>query len=536
MGTTVEAILKKVILFLGIYVLIFAACGSNSTEMTEDAYGVTQDAEPAEYHQELALAGDSDYDPSSEPLYVSVPLVISSPGTGFDFDDPPAPQFREVSVHDPSVFRVGDTFYIIGSHMSSARTTDFIQWEQISAYVSEDNPLIYSLEDFREAFEWARTTTFWAGDIQPMPDGRFFMYYCNCEGSMPLGNIGLAISDSPTGPFMNQGIFLRSGMHGTSEDDTPFNANIHPNAVDPHAFFDSNGDFWMVYGSFSGGIFILQMDPETGFPLPGQGYGTRLMGNNHSRIEGPYILFSPETEYYYLFVTFGGLGHNDGYNMRVARSRYPDGPYYDARGNPMINVHGARGSFFDDRAIEPYGTKLMGGYWFEREEGERRTTAYLSPGHNSAYFDAETGRYFLIFHTRFVIGPQHEVRVHEMFLNEDGWFIVAPFRFDGAPQRSFTPEHVPGSWKLINHGQEINYVSTQSVTVNLTADGLVYGAKDGYWRLADDGVTFNITVDEVAYNGRLLRSYASDQGQWVMSFTAMSSEGISLWGAGVALP
>jgi len=464
------------------------------------------------------------------------PLVLSAPGVGFDFDDPEAPQFSEVSVHDPSVFRVGDTFYVIGSHMAMASTTDFIRWQQISRYVNEDNPLMYSLEDFQEAFDWARTTTFWAGDVQQMPDGRFFMYYCNCEGSMPLGNIGLAISDSPTGPFMNQGIFLRSGMMGTSEDGRPFNANIHPNAIDPHAFFDSQGVFRMVYGSFSGGIFILDMDVETGLPLPGQGYGTRLMGGNHSRIEGPYMLFSPDTGYYYLFTSFGGLGAHEGYNMRVVRSRHPHGPFFDARGNDMRDVRGPHGSFFDDRAIEPYGTKIMGSYWFRREPGEPgRATGYRSPGHNSAYFDAETGRYYLIFHTRFTEGNAHQVRVHEMFLNDDGWFVVSPFRYDGAPQRAFLPEHVPGSWKLINHGQEINYDPNMSTTVNLNADGTVTGPKTGYWSLEEDGQTFNITIDGVAYNGRLLRSFASDHRTWVMSFTAMSSEGIALWGAGVAL-
>ena len=32
------------------------------------------------------------------------------------------------------------------------------------------------------------------------------------------------------------------------------------------------GKLWMVYGSYSGGIYIMEMDPNTGFPLPDQGY------------------------------------------------------------------------------------------------------------------------------------------------------------------------------------------------------------------------------------------------------------------------
>ena len=74
----------------------------------------------------------------------------------------------------------------------------------------------------------------------------------------------------------------------------------------------------MVYGSYSGGIFILELDPESGFPYPGQGYGKKLMGGNHAGLKTLYF-YSPDTDYYYLFVTFGGLAADGGYNMRIAR-------------------------------------------------------------------------------------------------------------------------------------------------------------------------------------------------------------------------
>jgi len=466
-------------------------------------------------------------------------------------EDPPPPVFVDANVHDPSVFRVGDTFYVIGSHMSMAKTDDFMKWTQVSAYVTH-NPLVPNVrEDFKEAFEWAQTDTFWAGDIEPMPDGRFFMYYCNCEGSKPLGNIGLAISDHPEGPYENQGIFLKSGMSGTSHDGSYYDATRHPNAIDPHAFFDSEGQFRMVYGSYSGGIFILDMDPETGLPLEDQGYGTKLLGGNHSRIEGPYIIHSPETGYYYLFLTFGGLDHNGGYNIRVARSLNPDGPYYDAQGNAMIDAMGPRGSFFADAYIEPFGTKIVGGYHFLGGEGVRGTR-HVSPGHNSVYYDEESGRYYLIFHSRFGHTDAHRIRVHEMFLNEDGWFIASPFRYDGTSHRSFRPEHVPGIWRLINHGRSINTTPIDSEIAVFYPDGTITGIEsgsltgtvnetendfensfeNGSWFLDPDGVTFKVTLDDVEYNGRLLRSWDQDAEEWIMSFTALSNDGIALWGAG----
>jgi len=206
----------------------------------------------------------------------------------------------------------------------------------------------------------------------------------------------------------------------------------------------------------------------------------------------------------------------------------------------MINCRGPAGSFFDDRAIEPFGTKIMGGYQFRLEEGEPgRTTGHVSPGHNSAYYDAETGKYYLIFHTRFNVGTGHEVRVHEMFLNDDGWFVVSPFRFDGGccagAARIFTPEQIVGSFKLINHGQDINTRPKISVAVNFEADGTIVGPHTGTWRLEDDGSTININLDGTDYNGRVLRTYDRDHRMWVTSFTVMSEEGIALWGAGVAI-
>lgn len=86
----------------------------------------------------------------------------------------------------------------------------------------------------------------------------------------------------------------------------------------------------------------------------------------------------------------------------------------------MLDVRGKGGTFFDDRSIEPYGVKLMGDYTFETEN--EKGTGYVSPDHNSAYYDEKTGRSYLIFHTRFPgRGEEHEVRVHKLFMNKDGW-------------------------------------------------------------------------------------------------------------------
>jgi arabinan endo-1,5-alpha-L-arabinosidase len=450
------------------------------------------------------------------------------------------PVFREASVHDPSIIKADDGYYYIyGSHMAAARTKDLMQWETISTNAGYGCKLVNNVqEEMGEALKWAQTNTFWAPDVRKLNDGRYYMYYCCCRGDSPLSALGVAVSDKPEGPFKNLGIILKSGMAGISEDGTWYDATNHPNVVDPNVFFDKEGKLWMVYGSYSGGIYILQMDPDTGFLFPGQGYGKKLLGRNHSRIEGPYILYAPKTDYYYLFLSFGGLDVNGGYNIRVCRSKNPDGPYEDALGQDMINCGGAKGSFFDDKAIEGYGVKLMGGFQFMPPNGETSgaVMAYRSPGHNSAYYDADTDRYFLVFHTRFAgMGNLHNVRVHQFYFNSDGWPVVSPHRYAGETIKESTLSEQVGEYNVIFHLRDINLKQHQSVEMTLNPDGTVAGAETGTWKSLN-GTDMEITADSITYKGVFAKAYDNQQRKWVMTFTALSPDGAALWGSKSTAP
>jgi beta-xylosidase len=455
--------------------------------------------------------------------------------------DPPTPTFTNVTVHDPSVMRAGETFYVYGSHMASASSMDLLEWTQISTSAAFPNSLIRNQNpqtEFSEVLTWAQTNTFWAPDCIRLGDGRYYMYYCACRGDSPRSAMGLAVADSPTGPFSHVAVLLRSGMSGTSEDGTPYDATLHPNVVDPSVFFDQAGKLWMVYGSYSGGIYVLEMDPATGRQLPGQGYGKKLIGGNHSRIEGPYIVFSPETDYYYLFLSFGGLDSTGGYNVRVGRSLNPDGPYRDANGTDLTNVKGAPGTFFDDASIAPHGVKLMGGYQFLHVAGENTSTSrgYLSPGHNSVYRDPDTGKYFLVFHTRFVgRGEQHEVRVHQMFMNSTGWPVVAPHRYANESLAVVDETRIPGDYKLINHGKTFNTTAIASTLITLHPDRTITGSVNGTWQLIGD-YDITLALSGVIYRGVFVRQWDGDNLMWVTAFTALSDNGTAWWGSKVATP
>lgn len=475
--------------------------------------------------------------PSPAPAPGPTPAPAPAPTPG------PAPSqsplgFSNVSVHDPSVIRVDGSFYIFGSHLAAAKTADLMNWTKLADGVNDANPLFNKVTTaLADTFAWAQVTDLWAPDVARLDDGKFYMYYCACKGDSPRSALGVAVADKVDGPYVNQQILLKSGQWGLpSEDGTIYDATRHPNVVDPQVFKDATGKLWMIYGSYSGGLFILQLDPATGLVKPGQGYGKHLMGGNHARIEGAYVLYSPQSQYYYLFCSFGGLDANGGYNIRVSRSRSPDGPYVDGAGTDMATVKGAAGTVFDDASIAPHAMKLVGGHQFALAAGETGTAlGYVSPGHNSAYYDATTQQYFIIFHTRFPgTGEFHEVRVHEMHLNDDGWLVVAPLRYaplslaNPAQTADISAAQAAGTYKLVNHGLDITAAIKPSINVTLNADGTVSGGMTGTWAYKA-GNKLTLTSGGSTYSGVLSRQWNTNASAFVVSFSALSSGGVSLW-------
>jgi arabinan endo-1,5-alpha-L-arabinosidase len=468
-----------------------------------------------------------------------IPISAFATSKNTTEDTMEAPTFENASVHDPSVIKVDETYYVFGSHLAAAKSNDLMKWEQVANGVSSNNPLFEDVvKELKETFDWAQSDTLWAADVIQLEDGKFYMYYNACKGDSPRSALGVAVADSVEGPYKDLGIIIKSGMwNQTSEDGTIYDARIHPNAVDPDVFFDKDGKLWMMYGSYSGGIFIMEMDPETGKPLPGQGYGKKLLGGNHSRIEGAYVLYSPETDYYYMYLSFGGLDAVGGYNMRVVRSENPDGPYYDAQGNDMINVKADPSlPIFDDKSIEPYGVKVMGNHLFDRKIGDEGTgigTGYISPGHNSAYYDPETGEHFLIFHTRFPqTGEMHEIRVHQMFMNKDGWPVVAPYRYAGEELEKVYREDIIGDYKMINHGKDISAEIKKTVDITLAKNNKITGDVTGTWKKTDHN-SAELIIDGRTFKGVFLRQWDPTSETYVMTFSTLSQEGIAVWGSKV---
>ncbi|QYR24011.1 family 43 glycosylhydrolase [Paenibacillus sp. sptzw28] len=500
------------------------------------------------------------------------------------------PVFQNVSVHDPSIVKDGDTFYVFGSHIDAAKSTDLQSWTRFTnGYTTPGNVLYGDLSsNLAGSFAWAGENdsdskggfSVWAPDVFWNKDyinkdgtiGAYMMYYC-ASSTYIRSAIGYAVSKNIEGPYTYGDTVVYSGFtrdqaydnnsvinkkwsntniqalidSGTLKGTRPewFNANgsyansMYPNAIDANLFYDANGKLWMTYGSWSGGIFLLEINKTTGKAIyPGEDgttadgrlidryFGTKIAGGYTKSGEGPYVVYDKNAGYYYLYMTYGWLGADGGYNMRQFRSTSPEGPYVDAQGlNAVLPGN-------TDNA--PYGNKLMSNYLFDRKIGDPGTgigVGYVSPGHNSVYLDPKTGQQFLVFHTRFPqTGEFHEVRVHQMFMNEKGWPVVAPYRYAGEKLDKVNEQDLIGEYKLINHGKDNSAAIRNSVFIRLNNDYTISGDVNGTWKKTSHNKA-EITVDGNTYYGVFVRLWDPTLERYVMTFTAMSNQGVSVWGS-----
>ncbi len=454
-----------------------------------------------------------------------------------------------VAVHDPSIKVYDGRYYIYGSHMTGAWSDDMQKWTYIGNGYSASNPLFENLfAEGLDIFEYAGTYengshSVWAEDvIYNEAMGKYVMYFCT-SSTYIKSKLCYATADAPEGPYVYQGSLLYSGFTAQDIDTTDvyeyvdaetaastylsggqYNNKLWPNCIDPAPFYDAEGRLWMTYGSWSGGIFLLELDPETGLIIHPEAdlenevdpyFGKRLLGGGHNSIEGPYIQYDEKSGYYYLYVSYGGLERTGGYQMRVFRSKTPDGEYVDMNGEyPSIGYDHSK-----------YGLKLSGNYYLPSCK-----YAYMATGGQSAFQDTD-GKQYVCYHSRFDHGDEtHEPCVKQVFLNEEGWPVLAPYTTKGETivEEGYPAKELTGTYYFINQGKKINDKIAEAQLITLHEDGTVSGAIEGTWEAKDGTCYMTLSYDGVAYSGVFCRM-KDEAGTDVMAFTA-AGDNQSVWG------
>jgi len=93
-----------------------------------------------------------------------------------------------------------------------------------------------------------------------------------------------------------------------------------------------------------------------------------------------------------------------------------------------------------------------------------------------------------------------------------------------------TSAQVAGAYKVVNHGKDISATIKNSDAMRLNSDGTVSGAATGTWLHRGDNL-IDIVLSGTIYNGVLSRQWNTNANNFVITFTAQTTAGVSLWGS-----
>ena len=528
---------------------------------------------------------------------------------------------KRVSVHDPSIVwePASQTYYIFGSHRAAAKTTDLMSWTAFQApwatassqkaanSAAFTTPQVTKVKkggsevDFPafNAHSWSAAIpkngdvnwgsidgNMWAPDVIWNPIMKKWCMYLSINGILWNSSIILLTADKIEGPYQYQAPVVISGFNVTSNANTnykltdlelaigsqatlPVRYNMGnkwgdrwPHCIDPCVFYDEEGKLWMSYGSWSGGIWMMELDENTGlrdydvtYELKGSGngitvdpyFGKKIAGGFYVSGEASYIEYIGG--YYYLFVTYGGLAaggtndyNNGGYQMRVFRSTKPDGPYTDSKSSNNSAIFSSYLLNFgpsendNNRGVNIFGAYTDWGNQAKGNMGER------SQGHNSI-IAAEDGRTYLVYHTRFQNwGESHQVRVHQVFQSKNGWLVAAPFEYTGeevksadiATTQQIADTRIPGKYKLLIHNYKLDHRKKEAAKptdIELKSDGTITGSVTGTWKTEAGTSYVTLKLGSTYYHGVMVEQTLESTNTKVPAFTAVAATtGVTVWG------
>ncbi len=243
----------------------------------------------------------------------------------------------DLDTHDPAlvagiddgegdwyVYSTGDVTKGLGSPRIFRSTDAGSTWEEVgTAWTASTRPeWVYDLVPGVE--------NFWAPELYEH-DGTWYLYYSASTFGSNRSAIGLMTSptldiDDPDYGWSDQGLVWSSDPSSTNY-----------NAIDAGIVEDEDGTPWMTFGSFWGGIQLLELEWPSGKPADDAEPVTIATRNNAlNAIEAPYLVH--RDGYYYLFVSRDSCcqGLDSTYSIAVGRSESVTGPYVDSLGNNML--------------------------------------------------------------------------------------------------------------------------------------------------------------------------------------------------------
>ena len=304
--------------------------------------------------------------PGATPAPASIPASPSGSASA----SPVAGYVNPVMANDapdPSVIRGDDgAFYAYTTQayhdvefttVPILRSTDLVTWELVGDAFAGDArpPWIVPGQGNGDV---------WAPHIARV-DGKYLLYYSASSASTLAFGIGVAVADSPTGPFRDLGEPLITGPGFTT--------------IDPFVL-DDDGDLYLYWGSAGEPLWAQPMAPD-GLSLTGERAEVLDTSDRpyESLIEGPWVVVR-DGMYHLMYSGDACCGENPNYAVLAARATSPLGPFERDPGNPVLaanerfNAPGHNAVVTDDA-----GTDWILYHAMDREEGSGLRFLMIDP-------------------------------------------------------------------------------------------------------------------------------------------------------------
>lgn len=284
------------------------------------------------------------------------------------------------SLPDPTViYAPNRCFYLYATedtkNIPIYKSSDLIEWEFVgTAFENESRPTFLEKGDL------------WAPDINYI-NGKYVLYYTLSKwGELDKCGIGVAVSESPEGPFRDLGKLFTSEGIGVK------------NSIDQF-YFEDKGKKYIFWGS-QYGIYGIELTDD-GLALKKNAKKKQIAG---TFMEGTAI--EKRNGYYYLFGSAGTCcrGKDSKYHIVYGRSNRLFGPYVTKDGKSLLNNN--------------YEILLLGN---DRVAG---------PGHQSRLLKDKKGSDWLIYHGYLKDSPQ---KGRLVFMDKIEWIDDWPYIKNSEP-------------------------------------------------------------------------------------------------------
>jgi len=272
---------------------------------------------------------------------------------------------QAIGIHDPAMIKINSTYYLYSTHslLHMHESTD-------RAAFTDAGFALSALPSWTNAYT-ASSGDLWAPDISYHSESSnpYWLYYAASTSGSTNSAIGLAYSQTGApSTFTDSGAAIYTSTQCTGS-----------NAIDPASVVDDSGNDWMVFGSWSKGIYIVPVDNSSGTPASTATCTQLAYHPSGTGLEGAFIY--RHNGYYYLFASIDSCceGTASTYRIAVGRSSTVNGTYTDRGGVAMTSGGGTILLSSHSNVYGPGGQTV-----FSDTDGDILTYHYYD-GNNSGY-------------------------------------------------------------------------------------------------------------------------------------------------------